>query len=229
MPNSAADLHPHPNGATGLPFHLNGSHRRNGSFPSSRDELPAPADLSLIASEDRVREILRRIGDDPDREGLEQTPARVVRSWKELYAGYAQEAEEILVTQFQAENYDEIVLLRDIEFFSTCEHHMLPFHGKAHLAYLPETKIVGLSKLARLTNMYARRLQVQERLTRQIAAALEGVLKPKGVAVMLEAKHQCMCSRGVGKQDGKMMTSCFLGDFKENLACRTEFFALLKS
>jgi GTP cyclohydrolase I len=228
MPNSAADLHPHPNGATRLPFQLNGSHRRNG-FPSRRDEPSQPADLSLIPSEDLVREILRRIGDDPDREGLEQTPARVVRSWKELYAGYAQEAEEILVTQFQAENYDEIVLLRDIEFFSTCEHHMLPFHGKAHLAYLPETKIVGLSKLARLTNMYARRLQVQERLTRQIAAALEGVLKPKGVAVMLEAKHQCMCSRGVGKQDGKMMTSCFLGDFKENLACRTEFFALLKS
>ena len=229
MPNSAADLHPHPNGATGLPFHLNGSHRRNGSFPSSRHELSKPADLSLIASEDLVREILRRIGDDPDREGLEQTPARVVRSWKELYAGYAQEPEEILVTQFQAEKYDEIVLLRDIEFFSTCEHHMLPFHGKAHLAYLPNEKIVGLSKLARLTNLYARRLQVQERLTRQIAAALEGVLKPKGVAVMLEAKHQCMCSRGVGKQDGKMMTSCFLGDFKENLACRTEFFALLKS
>ena len=228
MPNSAADLHPHPNGATRLPFQLNGSHRRNG-FPSRRDEPSQPADLSLIPSEDLVREILRRIGDDPDREGLEQTPARVVRSWKELYAGYAQEPEEILVTQFQAENYDEIVLLRDIEFFSTCEHHMLPFHGKAHLAYLPETKIVGLSKLARLTNMYARRLQVQERLTRQIAAALEGVLKPKGVAVMLEAKHQCMCSRGVGKQDGKMMTSCFLGDFKENLACRTEFFALLKS
>jgi GTP cyclohydrolase I len=228
MPNSAADLHPHPNGATRLPFQLNGSHRRNG-FPSRRDEPSQPADLSLIPSEDLVREILRRIGDDPDREGLEQTPARVVRSWKELYAGYAQEAEEILVTQFQAENYDEIVLLRDIEFFSTCEHHMLPFHGKAHLAYLPETKIVGLSKLARLTNMYARRLQVQERLTRQIAAALEGLLIPTGVAVMLEAKQQCMCSRGVGKQDGKMMTSCFLGDFKENLACRTEFFALLKS
>ena len=228
MPNSAADLHPHPNGATRLPFQLNGSHRRNG-FPSRRDEPSQPADLSLIPSEDLVREILRRIGDDPDREGLEQTPARVVRSWKELYAGYAQEAEEILVTQFQAEKYDEIVLLRDIEFFSTCEHHMLPFHGKAHLAYLPNEKIVGLSKLARLTNLYARRLQVQERLTRQIAAALEGVLKPKGVAVMLEAKHQCMCSRGVGKQDGKMMTSCFLGDFKENLACRTEFFALLKS
>jgi GTP cyclohydrolase IA len=190
---------------------------------------PAPSDLSSIDSKELLREILRRVGDDPDREGLRQTPDRIVRSWKEIYGGYAQRAEDILVTQFQAEEYDEMVLLRDFEFFSTCEHHMLPFYGKAHIAYLPKEKIVGLSKLARLTDMYARRLQVQERLTYQIASELQRVLKPKGVAVMIEAKHQCMCSRGVRKQEGKMITSCLLGAFKENLASRTEFLALVKS
>jgi len=185
--------------------------------------------LSRIDSRELIREILRRIGDDPDREGLQQTPDRIVRSWKEIYGGYAQRAADVLVTQFQAEQYDEMVLLRDFEFFSTCEHHMLPFHGKAHIAYLPNQKLVGLSKLARLTDVYARRLQVQERLTYQIATELQRVLKPKGVAVMIEAKHQCMCSRGVRKQEGKMITSCLLGAFKENLASRTEFLALVKS
>ena len=214
---------------------------RNGDSceTSDRDPLapsvlpPSPEllrrDLSTIDSKELLREILRRVGDDPDREGLQQTPDRIVRSWKEIYAGYTQRAEDVLVTQFQAEQYDEMVLLRDFEFFSTCEHHMLPFYGKAHIAYLPDEKIVGLSKLARLTDMYARRLQVQERLTFQIANDMQRVLKPKGVAVMLEAKHQCMCSRGVRKQDGTMVTSCLLGAFKENLASRTEFLALVKS
>jgi GTP cyclohydrolase IA len=186
-------------------------------------------DLSIVDSKELIREILRRVGEDPDHEGLQQTPARIVRSWKEIYGGYAQRAEDVLVTQFQAEQYDEMVLLRDIEFFSTCEHHMLPFHGKAHIAYLPNNKIVGLSKLARLTDMYARRLQVQERLTYQIATELQRVLKPKGVAVMIEAMHQCMCSRGVRKRESKMVTSCLLGAFKENLASRTEFLALVKA
>ncbi|HJT80916.1 MAG TPA: GTP cyclohydrolase I FolE [Chthoniobacterales bacterium] len=197
------------------------------ALPAPRPDLE-PLDLSAIDSKQLVREILRRVGEDPDREGLRQTPDRIVRSWKELYAGYGQRAEEILLTQFQAEQYDEMVLLRDFEFFSTCEHHMLPFSGKAHIAYLPNEKIVGLSKLARLTDMFARRLQVQERLTWQIATELERVLKPKGVAVMIEAKHQCMCSRGVRKQQGKMVTSCLLGAFHENLASRTEFLALVK-
>jgi len=193
-------------------------------FPPAR-----PNDLSTIDSKELLREIVRRVGDDPDREGLRQTPDRIVRSWKEIYAGYAQRADDVLVTQFQAEQYDEMVLLRDFEFFSTCEHHMLPFYGKAHIAYLPNEKIVGLSKLARLTEMYARRLQVQERLTFEIANDLQRVVKPKGVAVMIEAKHLCMCSRGVRKQEGKMVTSCLLGAFKENLASRTEFLALVKS
>jgi len=195
--------------------------------PRSEQPLPSP-DLSIVDSKELIREILRRVGEDPDREGLRQTPARIVRSWKEIYGGYAQCVEDVLVTQFQAEQYDEMVLLRDIEFFSTCEHHMLPFHGKAHIAYLPNKKIVGLSKLARLTDVYARRLQVQERLTYQIATALQRVLKPQGVAVMLEAVHQCMCSRGVRKREGKMVTSCLLGAFKENPASRAEFLALLK-
>ncbi len=216
--------------------HFNGRSRgtpnRNGLTPAVSPLLlpdSDPSDLSTVDSKELVREILRRVGDDPDREGLQETPARIVRSWKEIYAGYAQRAEDVLVTQFQAEQYDEMVLLRDIEFFSTCEHHMLPFHGRAHVAYLPDKKIVGLSKLARLSDMYARRLQVQERLTYQIATALERVLRPKGVAVMIEAKHLCMCSRGVGKKEGQMVTSCLLGVFKENLASRTEFLALVKS
>jgi len=205
------------------------SDRHSAERLAARPPAMPPHDLSSVDSNELLREILRRVGDDPDREGLRQTPDRIVRSWKEIYGGYAQRAEDVLVTQFQAEQYDEMVLLRDFEFFSTCEHHMLPFSGKAHIAYLPNEKIVGLSKLARLTDMHARRLQVQERLTYQIATELQRVLKPKGVAVMIEAKHQCMCSRGVRKQEGKMITSCLLGAFKENLASRTEFLALVKS
>lgn len=229
MTNTASDRHFALNGAALLPFHGSETQRANGATLAPLSDLSKEPDLSAIDSTELLREILRRIGEDPEREGLQQTPDRVVRSWKELYAGYAQRAEDILATQFEAEHYDEMVLLRDIEFFSTCEHHMLPFYGKAHIAYFPNEKIVGLSKLARLTNMHARRLQLQERLTYEIAADLQRVLKPKGVAVMIEAKHQCMCSRGVGKQDGKMITSRFLGAFKENLASRTEFLALVKS
>lgn len=229
MSKTTADRRVVLNGAARYPLNGNGTQRRNRTSVSPLPELLQPGDLSLVDSHELLREILRRIGDDPDREGLQQTPDRIVRSWKELYAGYGERAEEILVTQFQAEEYDEMVLLRDIEFFSTCEHHMLPFSGKAHIAYLPDENIVGLSKLARLTNMYARRLQVQERLTCQIASDLQRVLKPRGVAVMIEGKHQCMCSRGVGKQEGKMVTLCLLGAFKENLASRTEFLALVKA
>jgi GTP cyclohydrolase I len=216
------------NGTARYPLNGNETQRAKSASISPLPERLEPGNLSLVDSKELLREILRRIGDDPDREGLQQTPDRILRSWKELYAGYGERAEEILVTQFQAGEYDEMVLLRDIEFFSTCEHHLLPFSGKAHIAYLPDEKIIGLSKLARLTNMYARRLQVQERLTCQIANDLQRVLKPKGVAVMIEGKHQCMCSRGVSKQEGKMVTSCLLGAFKENLASRTEFLALVK-
>jgi len=195
-----------------------------------RTEVPLPpVNLALVDSEELIREILLRVGEDPDREGLLQTPARIVRSWEEIYGGYEQRAEEILVTQFCAGQYDEMVLLRDVEFYSTCEHHMLPFYGKAHIAYLPNNKIVGLSKLARLLDMHARRLQVQERLTQELATDLQRILRPKGVAVMIEGKHQCMCCRGVRKKEGMMVTSCLLGAFKENLATRSEFLALAKN
>lgn len=186
-----------------------------------------PSTLAHVNSEALLRELLRRIGENPDRDGLQQTPARIIRSWNELFSGYRKRAEDVLITQFHAEQYDEIVLLRDVEFYSTCEHHMLPFCGHAHIAYIPDQKIVGLSKLARLLDVFARRLQVQERLTQQIASELQRVLKPKGVAVMIEGKHQCMSCRGVRKQEGRMITSCLLGVFKENLATRTEFFSLL--
>lgn len=189
----------------------------------------APSTLAYVNSETLLRELLRRIGEDPDREGLQQTPARIIRSWNELFSGYGKRAEDVLITQFHAEQYDEMVLLRDVEFYSTCEHHMLPFCGEAHIAYIPDQKIVGLSKLARLLDLFARRLQVQERLTQQIAVELQRVLKPKGVAVMIEGKHQCMCCRGVRKQEGKMITSCLLGVFKDNVASRTEFFSLLRN
>jgi GTP cyclohydrolase I len=195
-----------------------------------RTEVPSPpVNLAHVDSEELIREILIRIGEDPDREGLQQTPARIVRSWEEIYGGYEERAEDILVTQFCAGQYDEMVLLRDVEFYSTCEHHMLPFYGKAHIAYLPNNKIVGLSKLARLLEMHARRLQVQERLTQEVATDLQRILQPRGVAVMIEGKHQCMCCRGVGKKEGTMVTSCLLGAFKENLATRSEFLTLTKS
>ncbi len=195
-----------------------------------RTEVPSPpVNLALVDSEELIREILVRIGEDPDREGLQRTPARIVRSWEEIYGGYEQRAEEILVTQFCAGKYDEMVLLRDVEFYSTCEHHLLPFYGKAHIAYLPKNKIVGLSKLARLLDMHARRLQLQERLTQEVATDLQTILQPRGVAVMIEGKHQCMCCRGVRKKEGTMVTSCLLGAFKENLATRSEFLTLTKS
>lgn len=203
-----------------------------------RPEFPAtpslhvftePADLASVDSEELIREILRRIGDDPDREGLDETPARIVRSWKELYRGYEEQPQDVLRTQFQAEDYGEMVLLRDIEFHSTCEHHLLPFCGTAHVAYLPANRIVGLSKLARLVDVYARRLQVQERLTQQVATQLQKILQPKGVAVLVEAQHQCMSCRGVRKKGGTMITSAFLGAFQENPASRAEFLTLVKA
>jgi GTP cyclohydrolase I len=217
--NAAAGAHNGDNGAV---------HVCDYDEPASLDRFEQLT-LAHVNSEALLRDLLRRIGEDPDREGLRQTPSRIIRSWNELFGGYNKRAEDVLITRFHAEEYDEIVLLRDVEFNSTCEHHMLPFCGEAHIAYIPHEKIVGLSKLARLLDIFARRLQVQERLTRQVATELERVLKPKGVAVMIEGSHQCMCCRGVRKQGGKMITSCLLGAFKENFARRTEFFSLLSN
>jgi GTP cyclohydrolase I len=167
-------------------------------------------------------------GEDPDREGLLDTPDRVVRSWGEIFAGYDHSPEEILSTTFGDVNgYSEMILLRDINFFSTCEHHMLPFMGVAHVAYLPAERVVGLSKLARLVDCFAKRLQIQERMTRDIAKAIMLHLKPQGCGVVIEATHGCMVCRGVKKEGATMVTSSLEGDF-HHPATRAEFMALIR-
>lgn len=177
-----------------------------------------------------IRELIRRIGDDPSRQGLLDTPKRVVKSWTELFAGYELEdkIEEVLGVTFNTEGYDEIVLCKNIEFYSTCEHHMLPFYGVAHVGYIPNKKLVGLSKLARLVEAYARKLQIQERLTSNISNALRNHLQPIGAGCVIEAKHQCMLCRGVKKQNSSMVTSTMLGAFYEDPRARQEFFDLIK-
>ena len=162
-----------------------------------------------------VYEMIRLIGDDPEREGVEETPKRVVKSWETIYGGYRQRPEDVLTSRFNSENYDEMVVLKNIEFFSTCEHHMLPFFGKAHVAYHPNGSVVGISKLARLVEVFSRRLQIQERLTTQIADSLMDIIEPIGCGVVIEAKHFCMISRGVNKQNSIMETSALRGVFKE--------------
>jgi len=174
-----------------------------------------------------IRCLLRAIGEDPDREGLLDTPARVAKSWKELYQGYEQTAEDVLSTKFAADGYDQMVTLKSIEFYSTCEHHMLPFTGYAYVSYIPDNEIVGLSKLARLVDVFAKRLQVQERLTVQVADSLFKIIKPKGVAVMIEAKHGCMSCRGVQKQNSSMITTALRGAY-ERPEVRAEFFNSIK-
>lgn len=174
-----------------------------------------------------VRGMLEAIGENPDREGLRDTPKRVVKSWGELFSGYGMDAAKVLGTTFDAEGYSQMVVLKDIEFYSACEHHLQTFCGKAHIAYIPGKRVVGLSKLARLVDMFAKRLQIQERLTQQIGNAIHKHLKPKGVAVVLEAKHFCMLCRGVGKQNSVMQTSHLTGAFYDDHKCRDEFFKLI--
>lgn len=174
-----------------------------------------------------VRQQLVFIGEDPDREGLLDTPKRVVKSWKELFCGYTQKVENIL-TVFSSEGYDQIIFLKDIELYSMCEHHMLPFIGKAHIAYLPDKKIIGISKLARLLDMYARRLQIQERIGEQITTALMDALQPKGAACIIQAQHLCMQMRGVSKQNSIMSTSSMKGIFLTDASAKSELLNLLK-
>lgn len=169
-----------------------------------------------------VRSLLEYIGEDPEREGLRDTPKRVVKSYKKLFSGYDQKPEDVL-TVFGDELYDEMIVVKAIEFYSMCEHHMLPFYGKAHVGYIPDGKIIGLSKIPRLVEMYARRLQNQERMTSQIAQGLYEVLKPKGVGVIVEAEHFCMMARGVEKQHSFVTTSSLRGLFKKELNTRNEF------
>ena len=170
-----------------------------------------------------VAEIIKGIGEDPEREGLRNTPDRVSRMYAELLNGYSTDPESIINGALFHINYDEMVLVRDIEFYSLCEHHMLPFLGRAHVAYLPAGTVIGLSKIPRIVDMYARRLQVQERMTRQIADLLQQTVQPHGVAVVVEAMHLCSMMRGVKKHDARMTTSAMHGSFRTNLATRQEF------
>ena len=179
-------------------------------------------------AEDAVRTLISWAGDDPKREGLIETPKRVVKSYEEFYAGYGQDPAEILSKVFEEiEGYDEIVLVKDILLESHCEHHMVPILGKAHVAYLPDKRVVGLSKLARVVDLYAKRLQTQETMTAQIADTINEVLKPKGVAVVIDAEHQCMSSRGVSKKGTSTVTSRMLGAFRDSQKSRMEFMNLI--
>jgi GTP cyclohydrolase I len=188
-----------------------------------------PPDPRETALEQLIREILKEVGEDPAREGLERTPARVAKTYRDLTAGYGQNVHDVLNGALFTEEYDEMVVVKDIDFYSLCEHHLLPFFGKCHIAYMPSRKIVGLSKMPRLVEMFSRRLQVQERLTTQIAQTIEEVLQPRGVAVVMEALHMCMLMRGVEKQNSKAVTSAMLGAFRDNAETRAEFMELIKS
>jgi len=206
-----------------------GNSERSSPKDDGSDALPPEmpeARVDVPRIERAVREILLAVGEDPDREGLLKTPNRVARSYAELMAGLRQEPRKHLRTVF-TERYDEVVMLRDIQFHSLCEHHLLPFTGRAHVAYLPDGKVVGLSKLARLVEGYARRPQVQERLTTQIADALMDELSPIGSACVIEATHTCMTIRGAKKHGSVMVTSALRGIFKENPASRAEILSLL--
>jgi GTP cyclohydrolase I len=185
---------------------------------------------SRAEAEAAVRTLIRWAGDDPSREGLADTPSRVAKAYEQLFKGYRERPEEILDRVFEeVEGYDDIVLVRDIPFYSHCEHHMVPFLGKAHVAYYPSGGVVGLSKLARLVDAYARRLQTQETMTVQIAEAIDRVLQPRGVAIMLDAEHFCMSIRGVQKEGARTLTTRFTGRFKDDPAEQVRFLTLIGS
>ena len=177
---------------------------------------------------DLVRRMIALLGEDPSREGLRKTPERFEKALRFLTSGYRQDPETILNGAMFSVCYDEMVVVKDIEIYSLCEHHLLPFFGKCHVAYIPSKKVIGLSKIARLVNMYARRMQIQERLTNQIAKAIEQKLSPEGVGVIIEARHLCMVMRGVEKQQSSAVTSAMLGAFRENKQTRDEFLALVR-
>jgi len=192
---------------------------------SERNQKP-----SREEAEAAVRTLIAWAGDDPSREGLLETPKRVVKSYEEFYEGYDKDPKEILSKVFEEiEGYDEIVLVKDIPLQSHCEHHMVPIIGKAHVAYLPDQRVVGLSKLARVVDMFGKRLQTQETMTAQIADTINDVLQPKGVAVVIDAEHQCMSSRGVNKHGSSTITSRMIGVFRENQKSRMEFLNLISS
>ena len=188
---------------------------------SANDDMPDPI-------EGYVHGMLKELGEDPGRDGLQKTPSRVAKAMRFFTQGYAQDPAEILTGALFDVDYDEMVLVRDIDFYSQCEHHMVPFFGRAHVAYIPNGKVVGLSKVPRTVEIFARRLQVQERLTMQIAETIEQVLKPQGVGVVVEAKHLCMMMRGVQKQNSYTVTSSMRGTFESDSKTRSEFMALIR-
>lgn len=192
-------------------------------------ELPSTdGAVSREEAEAAVRTLIRWAGDDPSREGLLDTPARVVRAYKEFFAGYLQDPVDVLARTFsEVEGYDEMIVMNDIRFESHCEHHMAPITGKVHIGYLPDRRVVGISKLARLVETYAKRLQIQEKMTVQIADTLHSVLQPKGVAVVIEAAHQCMTTRGVHKPGAGLVTSRMVGAFREDASTRREFLTMI--
>jgi len=177
---------------------------------------------------DLMRKVITLVGEDPNREGLRKTPERFEKALKFLTSGYHQNLDTVLNGATFSVHYDEMVVVKDIEFFSLCEHHLLPFFGKAHVAYLPSKKVIGLSKIARLVNMFARRLQIQERMTSQIAEAIQDKISPEGVGVIIEARHLCMQMRGVEKQHGQAVTSAMLGSFRHDKQTRQEFLSLVR-
>ena len=181
-------------------------------------------------AEEAVRTLIRWAGDDPSREGLRDTPARVARAYDEFFQGYSLDPEEVLRRTFEETGgYDEMVLIRDIEVESHCEHHMVPIIGKAHVAYIPDKRVVGISKLARVVDIFARRLQIQEKMTVDVASTIDRVLQPQGVAVVIEARHQCMTTRGVHKPGADTVTSHMLGAFRDDPSTRREFLAMIRN
>ena len=190
--------------------------------------VPEAATLASASTEDLYRELLVRIGEDPARDGLLETPTRMAKAMKYLTRGYTQDVNTVLHDALFDVEYDEMVIVKDIEFFSMCEHHLLPFFGKAHIAYVPNGKVIGLSKIPRLVDVFARRLQVQERLTTEVADAIVQAIHPQGVAVILEAQHLCMMMRGVEKQHSATVTSAMRGVFKTQQQTRSEFLSLIR-
>ena len=201
---------------------------RSGEVPAQVAQEAANIPLGRASTQQLYAEILTRVGEDPARDGLLRTPERMEKSMAFLTHGYQQSVETVLHQALFDVDYDEMVIVKDVEFYSLCEHHLLPFFGKAHIAYVPNGKVIGLSKIPRIVDVFARRLQVQERLTQQVAEAIEEAIHPQGVGVVMEAQHLCMMMRGVQKQDSSTVTSSMLGVFKSQLQTRNEFLSLVE-